>query len=423
MWGRLRGQLRSPLYRNALFLMTNNLMTGASGLIFWLVAARWFYQTEEVGLASAAISAMQLLGLFATLGLDYALIRYLPGSGKGANALVNSCLTISGVAAVFVSLIFIAGLDLWSPALLFLRRDPVFLSAFVVLTVGWTFHMLGGKIFVAWRRAGYTLGEGILFNLFRVGLVVLLASFFGVFGLFAAWGLAATLAIAIGILRFLPRVQAGYRPLPAIRRDVISKVVHFSAANYATALFWFAPSFILPIMVLNRLGAEETAYFYIAWAISRFLFSIGISVSFSLFAEGSHDKRKLAHDTKRSLVFTIAVIVPAAVVVALLGDRVLHVFSPAYAEHATGLIRILAVSALPLSLNHIFFGVKRVEMKMGSVVLLNALIAAGTLALSWVLLPSMGITGVGIAWLSSQSVVAIVVILWWLPGARKGSIG
>jgi O-antigen/teichoic acid export membrane protein len=416
--GKLWGLLTSSLYRNAIFLMTNNMLMGMSGLAFWLLAAR-FYQTEDVGLGSAALSAMQLLGLFATLGLDYALIRFLPGSGKGARDMVNSCLTISGLAAIFFALVFIAGLDVWSPALLFLREDPVFLSAFVVLTAGWTLHMLGGKIFVAWRRTGYTLAEGTVFNALRIGLVILMASFFAVFGLFAAWGVAAALAIAVGILWFLPRVQRGYRPLPTIKRQVVAKVVRFSFANYVTALFWFAPSFVLPIMVVNRLGAEETAYFYIAWAISRLLFAAGMSISMSLFAEGSHDEKALLRDTRRSIMLTAAVVAPGALVIVFFGDDVLRLFDPEYAENGTDLMRVLVASALPLSLNHIFFGVRRVQMKMRSVVGLNALIATGTLAGSWVLLPDMGIMGAGVAWLSSQSVAALLVIALSLPGAGK----
>jgi len=49
-----------------------------------------------------------------------------------------------------------------------------------------------------------------------------------------------------------------------------------------------APNMILPIMVLNVLGAEQAAYYYIAYAIAALLFMIPNAISMSLFVEGSH---------------------------------------------------------------------------------------------------------------------------------------
>jgi len=415
---RLRQQLRIPLYRNALYLMINYGITAIAGLVFWILAAR-FYLAEDVGLASAILSATMLLSLLATLGLDYTLIRFLPSSGEASNAVINSCFTIGGMASIIIALIFVAGLGFWSPALLFLRHDPLFLSAFVIFTTGWTLYRLVGRTFIAERRAGFALAQGINFNLLRITLVMLLAMFFTIFGIFASWGIAVLVAVIIGGLMFLPWVQPGYRPLPMIKRKVVSKMVHFSFANYIAALLWFAPTFILPLMVVNLLGAEANAYFYIAWALANVLFSVPLSISFSLFAEGSYDEDRLGRNTRRSLVFTFAIVVPVMLLIILIGDKILLLFASAYAENATNLLRVLAISAIPLSLNHIYFGVKRVEMKMKSVIFLNAFIAIATLALSSVLLPRMGIFGAGVAWLSSQGVVALVIVLLRLPHIRK----
>ena len=415
---RLRQRLRIPLYSNALYLMINSAVTAALGLVFWILAAR-FYLAEDVGLASATISAMVLLSLLATLGLGYALIRFLPNSGKAANAMINTCFTIAGLASTIIALIFIAGLGIWSPALLFLQHDPVFLSAFIIFTATSTLYNLVGRTFVARRQAGFTLAQGAFFNVIRLVLVFFLAAFFATFGIFASWGIGHIVALGIGILLFLPKVQTGYRLFPLVKREVLSKMVHFSFTNYAATLIWFAPTFILPLMVVNLLGAEANAYFYIAWAIANVLFSVPLSTSFSLFAEGSYDEGRLGQNTRRSLVFTFAIIFPALLLIILVGDKILLLFSRAYAENATSLLRVLAISALPLSLNNIYFGVKRVEMKMKSVVLLNAFIAIATLGLSWFLLPRMGITGVGVAWLSSQGAVALAIIVIWASRIRK----
>ena len=414
---RLRQRLRVSLFRNALYLIMASALTGVAGLVFWLLAAR-FYDAEDVGLASAAISAMMLLALFATLGLDYALIRFLPSAEKHSNALVNSCLTISVLASIIIALIFIAGIGVWSPAFLFLRQHPVFLSAFVIFTTAGTLYRLLGRAFVARRTAGFNLVQASIFNLLRLALIMLLGSFFAVFGIFAAWGLGWIVAVTIGTLLFLPRVQPGYRPLPVIKWELIGNMVRFSLANYVTALLWFAPIFVLPLMVVNLVGAEPSAYFYIAWSICIVLFTIPVSISFSLFAEGSHNDEGLGRNIRRSLIFSFLIVIPAMLLIVLIGDRLLLVFGPSYADNATNLLRLLALSIVPGSLNQIYFGVKRVEMKMKSVICLSAFIAIITLALSWVLLPQMGIVGAGVAWLSSQGVAALVIILLSLRHIR-----
>jgi len=79
MRDKIRGFLRISLYRNAAYLLMTSGTNSLAGFVFWAMAAR-LYPAEGVGLASAAISAMGLLALLSTLGMDYGLIRFLPGA-------------------------------------------------------------------------------------------------------------------------------------------------------------------------------------------------------------------------------------------------------------------------------------------------------------------------------------------------------
>jgi hypothetical protein len=90
---RLRQHLKDPLYRNSIFLITNTAVTTGLGFFFWMVVAR-FYTVYEVGVGSAIISAVYFLALLSTLGLDVAIIRFLPKSQKPVE-LINSCLTLN----------------------------------------------------------------------------------------------------------------------------------------------------------------------------------------------------------------------------------------------------------------------------------------------------------------------------------------
>lgn len=420
---RLKSLYGVSLYRNAVYLMLSRGVTAILGFVFWILAAR-LYSAADVGLASAIIAAAGLLALLSTLGLDYGLIRFLPNSGEKSNVTINSIFTISGLLSIIFVLIFLAGLNLWSPALIFLRQNLIWFIAFLVFTATYTLFYLLSSSFIAKRRTGFTLTQTIINSSLRLALVIPLAAFFYSGGIFGSWLIGFVVATGAGIFLFLPRVQAGYRFFPAIRREVINEMAHFSLANYIAILLWAAPASVLSLMVINFLGAEANAYFFIAWGVAGLLSTIVMATSYSLFAEGSYDEAKLGQNIRRSLKLVLTLLIPAIILVFLIGGKVLLLFGRAYSENATTLLWILAASALPLSINYIYFGVKRVQKKMKNVIWLSALIAVGTLGLSWVLLPRMGILGVGIASLISQGIAALIIVYnLWRPIKRlQGSV-
>jgi O-antigen/teichoic acid export membrane protein len=411
---------RDSLFRNSLYLMASSAITAVVGFVFWMLAAR-IYPAEDVGIASAVISAMMLIALLATLGLDYGIVRFLPGAGRDTDGMINTCLTLTGLAAIVISTVFVLGVGVWSPPLAFLRHNWILFLAFVGFCTVGTVSMLIGRAFVAERKAAYTLLQGTVFNVSRLALVAGLSASFAAFGVYGSWGLGHAMALSVAALVLLPHLRKGYRPLPLIRAAVISKLVRFSFANYVTALLWMAPTFILPLMVVSRLGAEANAYFYIAWAIANVLFAVPLATSVTLLAEGAHDDAMLASDAKRTIALTLSVIIPLVILLAVAGDKVLSVFNPAYAENAFDLLRLLSISAVPLSVNFVYFGVLRVRMRMWPVVLLSGFIAFSTLVAGWFLLPRMDILGPGVAWFSSQGLAAVLVTLWTLRSIRGKS--
>ncbi|MCL0094973.1 polysaccharide biosynthesis C-terminal domain-containing protein [Dehalococcoidia bacterium] len=410
---RLKQLFHIPLYSNAIYLIAAGAVNALLGFAFWLIAAR-FYSAVDVGLASAAISAASLLAMLANLGLGYGLIRFLPHSGKNASSIINSCFSLGSLTSVVLALIFLGGINLWSPALLFIKQNPVYLTAFVLFTLVSTLSNLTAVTFVAERRAGFVLAKGIIFNLLRLPLVILLAAFFYSFGIFASLTIALGVALLIGISFFLPQAQPGYRPFFAVNRKVVNEILLFSFANYLSILFWAAPGVVLPIMVVNLLGAELNAFFYIAWAIGGVLIMIPTAASASLFAEGSYEQERLGINIWRSLKMILLLLVPLVVLVLAFADKLLLLFGIAYSENATTLVRILAISSLPLAVNTVYLAIKRVEKKLRVIVALTGFVAVITLGLSFLLLPRLGINGAGIAWVISQGILASVIVASFL---------
>jgi O-antigen/teichoic acid export membrane protein len=113
----LKQHLSIPLYKNAYYLIANYGLVALLGFIFWIVAAK-LCDPHDVGLGSAIISGMLLLASISTLGMGFGLIRFLPSAGLKANRMINASLTLSSLVALLVGVVFLAGLDIWSPNLI-----------------------------------------------------------------------------------------------------------------------------------------------------------------------------------------------------------------------------------------------------------------------------------------------------------------
>ena len=389
--------------------MTINALSALLGFVFWIIAAR-FYSAETVGVASAIIAAMGLMASFANLGLGHGLIRFLPNAGQKANSLINSSFTINILASLIVSLVFLAGLGFWSPELLFLHDEPLLFSAFAVFTIAFTLKITGEEALIANRRSGFLLIREIILNTIRLTLVILLAGMYQSFGIYGSWGISLWVAIICNIVLFLPKAKPGYRPRLGIGKEV-KEMVRFSSGNYVANLLVGAPTLFLPIMVLNLLSAESTAYFYIAWSIAGIITTFAYCIAMPLFVEGSFDEQKLKLNVRSSLKIAFLVLVPTVVLLVVFADKILLIFGDAYSENAATLIRILAFAAFPMTINSLYMSIKKVEKNIKLIIAISALVTAGTLILSYFLMPVMGITGAGIGWLASQGIVAVGVMV------------
>ena len=408
----LKGLLGTSLYSNAFYLIADTVTVSLLGFAFWALVAR-LYTAAEVGVASATVAATILLARLSGLGFGYGLIRFLPGAGERASPLINSCFTIAGLTSLVAALIFIAGLNLWSPALLYIRY-PGFSIFFVLLTVAFTLFLLIDQAFIARRRTKFVLFKNATAGMVRILVVVALAAFLGAFGIFASWGLAIFAALAVALFWFLPRVQQGYTPFPIVSREAVSDMFRFSLGNYVAELLWFAPLMLFPLMVVNNLGAEINAYFYIAWAISQMLFAIPMAVSYSLFAEGSYDEHLLRSNTLKSVKLCLLLLVPVIAILLALSDKLLLVFGSSYSENGAALLRVLAISTIPVGINYIGLSVMRVKKNTKGVMLVSASIACLALGSGYILMTNVGLFGIGVAWIATQTLVAIIVALFLL---------
>ena len=406
----LKQHLQTPLYRNAYYLIVSALVTAVLGFVFWVVAAR-LYSPEDVGLASATISAIILLASFSTLGLGYGLIRFIPNAGPRSIPMINSSLTIAALVSILVGSVFLVGLNFWSPALNFILEQPLYIAVFLLFTLFWALFTITDEVFISKRTSKYTLLKNIVANVTKIPLLYLPAIIVGTFTIITSAGLGMAVGTLIAMLWFLPKVLKGYLPIPTLRIGTLKAIIQYSLGNYVALLVWGLPAMIYPLLVVNVLGAEANAYFYIAWAIASMVFMIPHALSFSLFAEGSHNEETLPSNIKKSLKLSIAILLPVILVVCLIASTLLLFFGEGYSQNAEALVVVLVLSTIPLTVNYLYITANRVTKNIKRVISVSSVIALLCLCLSYFLMLELDIVGVGLGYVIGQSVVAIIVLI------------
>jgi len=402
---RLIQKLKDPLYKNSIFLIAGSIILAGSGFFFWVITAR-FYSVEDVGLASAVISVGGLIGMLSNLGFDITLPRYLPEK-ENKEELINSCLTISFLLSFTLALIFVAGVHIWSPSLIVIQKNKVFLLLFLIFTSVAplaTLQALG--VFVGFREAKYSFIQTVV-AFTRIAIVPFLVMF-GALGIYASYGSTSIFAFIVGIF-LISKMYPSYKPVPRIKKEIIRDVLHYSLGNYFAKMFETLPSFVLPILVINVLGREANAYFYIAWATSGLLNAIPKATSMSLLAEGSHNIRDLKTNTVKAMKFIFLLLGTAIVGIFLFGENLLWIFGEEYAKKSFEILLVLALGSIPFALNTIYITIKRVQKEIKTVIFVYGTIAITTIVGSYILMQRMGVVSVAYSWLISNCITVFII--------------
>jgi len=396
---RIRRVLGASLYKNAFFLMLNSTTTALLGFLSWIVISNTF-DKEQVGLGSAIISATSLISTLSLLGFSVSIVRFIP-SASDRGLIINSSMTISTAAAIVISLGFIAGLSWFSPSLLFLQRNYAYSTWVIIYVVGWTISMLLDCVFIGLRKASVVFLKNFIYSVIKIPLPIFFIQL-GAMGILLSWGISAYFALFIGFAVYLYRIVGIRFPRIMIDRKTVGEMFHFSIANYISGLLGQATPLLLPILIINQLGAEQTAYYYISWMIATALFMIPGSVSSSLLAESSSEPEKMHMNTVKSFKFTYVLLVPSVILVSLFANYILKLFGSGYSEGAESVVRILALSSLIYASNLIFVSIRNVERRVISVIILNLISTIFTFSIVYNLMICMGLNGVALGWLIGQ---------------------
>jgi O-antigen/teichoic acid export membrane protein len=403
---------RAPLFRNGYALMLNTVVSGALGLGYWWLAAR-YYSKADMGRGSAAIAAMKLLSSLTAVGFTGALARFVPVAGRNTGRLLARAYVLNALASTAITALFLAALPLWGTHYDFLR-GWLRVGGFLVAVLAWSWLTLQDGVLIGLRAAVWVPAGNLSFSVGKAVLLVLVAGAIPATGVFVSWVAAIALSVVpLGLLivrRLVPRQIAAADP--EVQPPSTRQIRRFIAGDYTGSLFNLLVTFFVPVLVAARVTPDQNAVYYIINTIGGTLDLLAVNMAASLTVESARQPALLGANTRGALARMAWVTLPCFAVLAAGARPILDVFGPGYAAAGAPLLRWLAAAGFTRVIVEVYFGTLRARSRTRQVALLQGLMCALVLSLSLVLMPRMGIAGVGLAVLLSQSAVALCA----LPG-------
>ena len=400
----------APVHRDGLALVLSSALSSMVGLLYWILVARLF-TPEVAGVNSAALATLSMLGGIAHLNMQNALLRFVPVAGPRTPKLVAGAYTAATISAVTIGVLFAIGAPIWAPEMVGVAGLGALIVFFAVGTPLMAMFDVQDNLLTGLGRAMVVPVENLAFAVLKVGLLVLAAFVVVPGGIALSWVLSTAAAVTvISVWMFtvlLPRHAA--KPA-AVEPITVAGIARFAGTDYAGSVFWHA-TYGLPLLVLAVLGAGLAATYQIVWTMTIALYLVVIGMTQSMVAHGASDPTSAEAARKATVRRALILTVPAVAILTLGAYPILLIFGPYYAATGTGALALCALSALPNVVTQSVLSTARVQRRMGMLFGIPASIATIVITLSWFLAPVWGLTGIGAAWLTGQSVVAIYLLL------------
>lgn len=349
------------LLTNSGSMMAAVVVNSGLGFGYWWLAARAF-PPETVGVVSATVSAMTVLGTLGMFGMGTLLVSELPRIPADRRwNLISACLLTAGCAAGVLALAWVVVSWYAAPGL----RGPLAASDLAVLLVPATAFtavalvldeglvgLLAGR-YQLLRNAYFSIGK-----LAALGGLTLLAARATGGEVFATWVLGTVLSLPLLAVSLVRRGWlASIRPDFATLRRLHRRAVGHSLLNLAL----FLPRTALPLVVAVVLTPRDAAGFYTAWMVSSFLAMVPSALATTLLAVAAGGPAAQRAKVRMALFVSVAAGLPASLLLAVFARPVMELFGTHYAATAGGTLAVLALTYLPTVFRQLFVAVARVR--------------------------------------------------------------
>jgi O-antigen/teichoic acid export membrane protein len=416
---RMRTSPSVLMEKSGLALIGASALASLLGFLFWALAARWF-TPAEVGTATAAVAAMVFLANLATFGLRNGILRF--AARREGYRFVRRVYVVCALCALLVALVFLAGRSIWATGLTDYFDNPWVAASFVLATAAWVLFVLQDSALTASGRAHVVPIVQGGYGAVKIALLAIGAAAAVPGVVFLAYTLptvAIVAVVSVAILRRSASATSSGGTEPAF--PALGQLVRFAGAEHASALVWLAAVNLLPLLVLERAGADANAYYYIAFMTAYTLYLVTSNLGSALLVAGSREPARLPELARRTLRNAMALVLIGVIGGTLLAPWFLGLLGPGYAEHV-GLLQLLLLSAIPQVIVGVSAAVARVRRSLAALAAQQIAVSALVIVGADLALRTIGLQGVGWAWLVAQTLVAVAVLLTTLRGIWLGGV-
>jgi ubiquinone/menaquinone biosynthesis C-methylase UbiE/O-antigen/teichoic acid export membrane protein len=396
---------------NAASIVGTVAITSIVGFAYWLVAARLF-SAPSVGLASALISAMILLGTVSVFGFGTLLVGELSRKQGEEGSLIAT----GSLAAGCIGMLLGVGFGLIAPHLsgsfrpLDRNYPVVFLFAVGVALTGVSLvfdtaviglflgrlQLLRNGLFAAIKLAALLIAVALLPN----------RNWETIYG---TWVLGNLLSFAAPLAMLLRSVRG--RP-DSVRPQMGLLIGNVRAAlgHHGLNLALQAPPLLLPLVVTITLSTTKNAAFYIAWNVAWFAVVGPNALTMVLFAVGVSSPGTLPRDTRISLRLGLLGGAIGTVLLVVFANPILSAFGSVYTSQAVVPLKILSLAVLPLTIKSHYVALSRIRGRQATAARLMTAGLLLELALAVVGTQLGGLAGLSAGWVLALCIEAVLAL-------------
>lgn len=395
--------------------MLNNIANGIIGFLILIIITR-LYSSSDLGIFSALFAIANLIILFSLSGgFGNTIIRFFPTLSQiDKQRLIFSFFIINTAIIIALSLIFIFFVDIFSPKLDFLKNQ-FYGFVFILFTFFLGTFTLFTFVFMAIRKTQYILVGNMVANIGKFVFLPLFVSF-SYYGIFYSSVIGTFMSIII-CLFFLYKAEIIKNKIK-IKFDYIFTDLKikfdYIFTNYLSIIASVLPSLLFPILIINFLSAEMTAYFFIAWTIFFTTTEMIMALVKTYVVEGSYDENKIKENRNKGLKASLIIATFCILGIFLFGNFILSFFGNEYLN-ALNILYILMASLYLFVINKIYVATSLIKKETKKILLFNCLIAISTILFGTLLMFYFGLIGIGYGWLIGQ----VIGIIWILAPHLK----
>jgi O-antigen/teichoic acid export membrane protein len=415
-------KVNAVLVANSGAVAIGNGSTAILGFAYWWLAAR-FISPEAVGISSALISAMGLIGQLGEGGTGTLLMGQMSvheqrrRHGLAAAAGLITIVSCSSVAVICLGIAraVMPGRELfssgpWIPSLLLLGCGTTGLALVI------------DHAFVGLFLSQLLMYRNMIFSVTKLLLLLGIHSIWNfcddITTIVLSWvvGIVASCVVIVGLALRRGSVlicRPDFRLLLSLLPTFLS---HHSLNVMAQA-----PPLAIPMVVSVVVSPTANAAFYTVWMLLIIASMVPGALTNVLYTIGTNDRHALAPRLRFSLLLSLAFSAGVSLVFYAFAHQILETFNHTYALIATSSLQLLGLSLLSGTIRFHYIAIVRVHNQMRAAFTVLAASGIGSIAFATYGGWAFGLRGLTIGWMLAGFIEAafmlntVVEVGWRAP--------